>query len=81
MSISISISERVRRIVERLGIDIFQISSVVRANPAQVFIMSNVWKRKSEPCIAGEVPSFITVDVALVNLGREKSRSENSCSE
>ena len=71
---AITIGQRARRIIERFGVDIFQISSVVGAYPPKVFVMSDVGKRKSEAGVAGKVPSFVTVHVALINLTRAKER-------
>src|SRR6267142_3387051 len=70
----ITISERARRIVECLRVNVFQISGVVSADPTKIRVMSDIRKRKSEASVASEVPSFVTVHVTLVNLSGPEER-------
>src|SRR6185436_20991940 len=69
---AIMIGERARRVVEGLGVHVFQVGGVVSAHPTEVGVVSDVRKGKAETGVAGKVPSFVAVHVAFVDLARSK---------
>src|SRR5262245_7186024 len=62
------------RIVERFEIDVSQVSAVVGAHPAAIFVVSDVREWKPKPRITGKIPTFITMNMTFVNLARSKER-------
>src|SRR6185295_235151 len=66
--VSVLVSEWTSRIVKRLNIDVGEVRRIVGAHPATVFVVANVWQRKSKPCIACEIPPFVAMNVTFINL-------------
>src|SRR5215831_5680900 len=61
VSMAVSISKWPRWLVECFEIQVFNIGGVVSAHPAAVIVVTNIRKRKSETCIASEIPTFSAV--------------------
>ena len=74
ISVAVFVSEWTCRIVKRFHVDIRQIGGIVSAHPAAVFVMSDVRQRKTKACVAGEIPTFVAVNVTFINLTRTEER-------
>ena len=72
ISVAVLVSEWTSRIVERFEVDVRQIRCVVSADPAAVFVVSDVGQRKTKARVTGEVPTFVAVNMTFVNLARTK---------
>src|SRR5688572_2929389 len=71
---AIAVGKWACRIVERLCIDILEVGSIIGAHPAEVVIMSDIRKRKTEARVSGEIPAFVAVHVPFINLTRPEER-------
>ena len=68
ITFAVFVSEWPSRIVKSLRVDVGEIRSIVSADPASVIVVTNVWQRKTEPCVAGKIPTLVAVNVSFVNL-------------
>src|SRR5687768_7342173 len=67
---AISVGQWACRIVERFCIHVLQVSSIIGAYPAEVFIMTNIRKRKTKARVSGEIPAFVAVHMSFIDLTR-----------
>src|SRR5688500_6337078 len=59
-------------IVKRFQVYVLEISRIVGAHPTAVVIVAHVRKGKAQTCVAGKIPTFVTMNVSFINLPRAK---------